>query len=139
MNYGTNNALIRTFRVNTLNELTNITRSGTLTVAGAFEGSPTSVTVNGQAATVYNDDTFARAGLSLADGVNTFTAVAQDADGRSATDQRSVNLPASVDLAYDLNGNLVTNGTRILEYDDENQLIRITEPGRWKSEFVYDG
>lgn len=23
-------------------------------------------------------------------------------------------------------------------YEDENQLIRITEPGKWKSEFVYD-
>jgi len=38
--------------VNTLNELTNITRSGTLTVAGAFEGSPTRVSVVGLAATV---------------------------------------------------------------------------------------
>jgi len=26
-----------------------------------------------------------------------------------------------------------------LEYDDENQLVRITEPNAWKSEFTYDG
>jgi len=34
---------------------------------------------------------------------------------------------------------LTTNGTRILEYDDENQLTRVTEPTSWKSEFTYDG
>ena len=34
---------------------------------------------------------------------------------------------------------MITNGTRFLEYDDENQLIRITEPNSWKSEFTYDG
>jgi RHS repeat-associated protein len=32
-----------------------------------------------------------------------------------------------------------TNNTRIFDFDDENQLIRITEPGAWKSEFYYDG
>ncbi len=34
LNRRTNNALVQTFGVNTLNELTNATRSGTLTVAG---------------------------------------------------------------------------------------------------------
>jgi RHS repeat-associated protein len=27
----------------------------------------------------------------------------------------------------------------VLEYDDENELIRITQPNTWKSEFTYDG
>jgi RHS repeat-associated protein len=44
-----------------------------------------------------------------------------------------------VTMAWDKNGNLCTNGTRVLEYDDENQLIRVTEPSSWKSEFTYDG
>src|SRR5205823_5131849 len=48
-------------------------------------------------------------------------------------------LPATAQIAYDGNGNMTTNGTRIFEYDDENQLIRITEPSAWKSEFTYDG
>ena len=105
---------------------------------------------------VRHDATFARAGFSLADGVNTFTAVAQDADGRSATDQRSVDLPAPVDLRGCVKRRRVRTPGLQLErgpcgrpgvltgrvngraYDDENQLIRITEPGKWKSEFVYD-
>ena len=44
-----------------------------------------------------------------------------------------------MDYAYDANGNLTTNGTRFFEYDNENQLTRITEPNAWKSEFSYDG
>jgi RHS repeat-associated protein len=66
-------------------------------------------------------------------------AVAQDNLGRNDTNTVSVNLPTAVTFLYDQNGNLRTNGTRIFEYDDENQLTRITEPNAWKSEFVYDG
>jgi len=52
LNARTNNALTQTFGVNNLNELTNVTRSGTLTVAGAISASATSVTVadNGNSA-----------------------------------------------------------------------------------------
>jgi RHS repeat-associated protein len=135
----TNNALVQTFNVNTLNELTSAGRSGTYTVAGAVQGTASSVTVNGSAATLYADQTFAQAGVSLTDGTNTFTAVATDTLGRWDTNTVTAYLPATVTFAYDLNGNLRTNGTRLLDYDDENQLIRITEPGAWLSEFVYDG
>jgi len=65
--------------------------------------------------------------------------VAADSLGRVDTNTVAVHLPPSVAFGYDLNGNLRTNGARVLEYDDENQLIRVTEPGAWKSEFVYDG
>jgi len=65
--------------------------------------------------------------------------VAADSLGRVDTNTVAVHLPASVAFGYDLNGNLRTNGARVLEYDDENQLTRVTEPGQWKSEFVYDG
>jgi RHS repeat-associated protein len=41
-------------------------------------------------------------------------------------------------LAYDLNGNMLTNGTEILIYDDENQLVTNYVASAWKSEFVYD-
>jgi RHS repeat-associated protein len=77
--------------------------------------------------------------VSLTDGTNTFTAVATDTLGRWDTNTVTAYLPATVTFAYDLNGNLRTNGTRLLDYDDENQLIRVTEPGAWLSEFVYDG
>ena len=46
----TDNAMVQTFGVNSLNELTNVTRSGTLTVAGATSTNASSVTVNGSSA-----------------------------------------------------------------------------------------
>jgi RHS repeat-associated protein len=87
----------------------------------------------------YADATFARTNVTLLDGTNTFTAVAQDNFGRADTNTTTAYLPATVTFAYDGNGNMTTNGTRVFEYDDENQLIRITEPNAWKSEFTYDG
>ncbi len=107
-------------------------------------GSPTSLTVAdnanpAQAATRYADGTFARAGISLLDGNNTFTAVAQDGQGRAATSQVQASLPASASFSYDLNGNLLSDGLRAFAYDDENQLVRITVTGAWKTEFAYDG
>jgi RHS repeat-associated protein len=139
LQYRTDNALLQTFLVNALNELTNVGRSGTMTVAGGIHGNPTNVLVNGVAASLYADKTFAKAGISLADGTNIFTAVAQDNYGRSDTNVATSYLPSAVSLAYDGNGNMTTNGTRFLEYDDDNQPIRITEPGAWKSAFTYDG
>ena len=71
--------------------------------------------------------------------VGTTTATAKDTYNRTSTDSVAVNLPATNQFVYDLNGNLRTNNTRIFDYDDENQLIRVTEPNAWKTEFVYDG
>jgi YD repeat-containing protein len=139
LNHRTNNALLQTFNVDNQNQLTTQTRSGTLTVAGTTTSAATNVTVNGATASRYADHTFAKDGVSLTEGTNTFTAIAQDSYGRQDSNTVSVYLPASVTFVYDGNGNLRTNGTRILDYDDENQLIRITEPGAWLSEFVYDG
>jgi RHS repeat-associated protein len=48
-------------------------------------------------------------------------------------------LPTNVVFQYDANGNLVFDGLRFLEYDDENQLIRVTVTNSFKSEFAYDG
>jgi RHS repeat-associated protein len=147
LNYRTNNALVQTFAVDSLNQLSTVGRSGTLTVAGTA-GSPgtnvTSVTVadNGNspvAASVYADKTFARSGVSLLNGNNTFTAVAQDAYGRSDTNSVTVNLPSSVSYAYDTNGNLMSDGTRSFTYDDENELTNVSVAGSWWTTFVYDG
>ena len=77
--------------------------------------------------------------VRLTNGNNTLTAIASDSYGRKDTNSITVNLPALASYVYDLNGNLTTNGTRVFEYDDENQLVRITEPNAWKSEFTYDG
>lgn len=139
LTWRTNNGLRQQFQVNPLNELTTSSRSGTLTVVGTTTSPATNVAVNGLLAELYGDATFAKEGFSLADGTNIFTATAQDAYGRSDTNTSVAYLPSSVCFAYDLNGNLRTNGTRIFDYDDENQLIRLTEPDAWKSEFDHDG
>jgi RHS repeat-associated protein len=138
------NALTSFFKVNNLNELTTETNGGTLTVAGTTTSAATNVTVSGTGlssgpAQIYADATWVRAGANFVSGGNTYTATASDTYGRSSSDTVSVNLPATNIFAYDLNGNLRTNGTRIFDYDDENQLIAITEPSAWKSEFTYDG
>src|SRR5207249_6474295 len=108
-------------------ELTTGSRTGTFTVAGTTTGPATNVAVNSQTGALYSDATFAKDGFTLADGTNTFTAIAKDSYGRSDTNSSICNLPSAISFAYDLNGNLHTNGTRFFEYDDENQLIRITE------------
>jgi len=110
---------------------------------GSFLASANGVTVkdNGNsavAATLYGDKTFARLGVSLLDGNNTFTAVAQDNYGRGDTNTVTVTLPASVTYTYDDNGNLVSDGQMTFEYDGENQLVAVQVAGSWRSEFRYD-
>lgn len=140
LNFRTNNGFVQTFNVNELNELTTVARDTTnFTVAGTTTSEATSVTVNSQTATLYDDATFVRTNLTLADGNNTFTAVASDALGRSSTDSATVFLPETATYEYDLNGNLLSDGRRGFEYDDENQLIKVTVTNAWKSEFSYDG
>jgi RHS repeat-associated protein len=144
LSYRTNNIFRHTFSTDNQNQLTSITRSGTYTVAGTTWGPATNVTVaaNGGAATAairYADATFARTNVTLLNGTNTFTAVAADGLGRWDTNTIKAYLPSTVSFKYDGNGNLRTNGTRIFDYDDENQLIMITEPNAWRSHFAYDG
>src|ERR1041385_6258811 len=141
---GTNNGLVENFSANNLNELTTAGRSGTLTVAGSFDGSPTSVTVSGTglssgAANVYSDGTWDRAGATLANGANSYSVAATDSLGRNASDSVSLNLPVTNFFVYDSNGNLLTDGQRYFTYDHETQLTSITVPNSWRSEFAYDG
>jgi RHS repeat-associated protein len=139
LNWRTNNALLQGFSVNNLNELTTESNSGTLTVAGTTTSLATNVTVNGLSAALYRDATFATNGFTLANGTNSFTAIARDALGRIDTNTVTAYLPTTNSFSYDVNGNLLSDGQRAFDYDDENQLIRITVSNSWKSEFVYDG
>jgi RHS repeat-associated protein len=139
LNYRTNNAFVQTFNVNSLNQLTTNTRSGTFTVAGTTTSAATNVTVNTSNAFLYIDFAFASTNHSLADGNNTITAIGKDSLGRQDTNSITITLPATGIFAYDLNGNLTSDGKRGFDYDDENQLIRITVTNSWKSEFAYDG
>ncbi len=141
LNWRTNNALVQSFLSNPANELTKNyrTSASTLTVAGTTTSVATNVTVNGSPASLYNDYTFALGGFSLVNGTNPFTAIAQDSYGRADTNTVSVNLPATNNYVYDKNGNLPSDGPRAFDYDDENELIRVTVTNAWKSEFAYDG
>jgi RHS repeat-associated protein len=144
LKYRTNDTLVGFFNVNSLNELTTETNTGKTTVAGSTTSPATNVTVTGPAgalktATLYLDNTWAHSALAYNPGNNTFTAVAQDAYGRSDTNTSSVYLLSTNNFAYDANGNLLGDGRRAFDYDDENQLIRITVTNSWKSEFAYDG
>src|SRR6266487_5211176 len=139
------NVLTNVFAVNNLNELTAVVRTNSsLTVGGHTTVAASSVTVADNAnspvaATRYADATFARTNVTLLNGNNSFTAVAQDSNGRGDTNTVTANLPTAVTFLYDLNGNMRTNGSLVLAYDDENQLIAITNAGAWASTFAYDG
>jgi len=132
------------FNVNSLNELTMVSHSATGTVAGTTMSVATNVSlsINGSAVagTVrYMDATWANTNATFLSGTNVFTAVAQDSLGRSATNSSTAYLPASVSYAYDLNGNLLGDGTRVFAYDDENQLASVWVTNVWRSDFAYDG
>jgi YD repeat-containing protein len=141
--------------VNNLNELTNATRTGPLTVAGLasaprggdyYWGYPdgvTDVTVGGTGLTtgnaeLYGDGSWAKANATLADGNNTYTATAKDTYDRTASDSVTVNLPPTNTFSYDGNGNLTGDGRRVFEYDFENQLTNVYVASAWRSEFKYD-
>ncbi len=135
----TNNALVQTFTVDSLNQLNNVSRSGTFTVSGALPAPPASVTVNGAAAQTNGDFTFAATNNTLANGNNTFTIIAENIYGTNVTNVLSVNLPATVTFQYDANGNLTSDGTRTFQYDAENQLTNVNVSGQWQVGYVYDG
>ena len=135
------------YGVNQLNEITNSSLgnnsgsgwAGHTVVSGSTTSPAINVLVNGTAIGSYADNTFA-AYESVTAGQNTFTAVAQDVYGRASTNTISVNVvPTNNAYAYDLNGNLLTDGTRNFAYDDENQLIAVWQANAWSNNFVYDG
>jgi RHS repeat-associated protein len=144
LNWRTNNDLKQQFLVNTLNELTNVSRPGAvMTVAGTTTSAATNVTVNTLTALLYADYTFARTNVSLSDGSNNFTAIALDSYGRTDTNTVSAWLPTAAPMKYDLNGNLTNDSRRVFVYDDENQLssVIVTNASGTisKSDFTYDG
>jgi RHS repeat-associated protein len=139
LRYRTNGGLIQTFTTDPVDQLTNVARNNTMTVSGATPAPAASVTVNGTSAQRYGDFTFAATNQGVSSGQNTFTIVAQKTGDGSVTNNLVVNLPASVTLLFDSNGNLTNDGTRSFAYSPENQLTNITVAGAWKSDFVFDG
>ncbi|MGB8371200.1 MAG: RHS repeat-associated core domain-containing protein [Verrucomicrobiia bacterium] len=134
-----NGNLAQTFTTDAANQLNSVTRTGTFTLSGATPAPATSVTVNGLAAQTYGDFTFAATNNTLANGNNSFAIVAQNAYGVIVTNSLTMNLPTSVSLSFDNNGNLTNDGTRTFGFDSENQLTNVTVAGQWRSDYVYDG
>ena len=145
----TNNAWVTALLLNNaLNELSAVSQSGTLTVAGMTTPAAIAVYVadnNNPAApaTLYADKTFARPNVPWLSGSNTFAALALDGRGRYPQDRVTNVLTATLTCQYDANGNLLTDGRRVFGYDDANQLIAVWVTN-WVddatlSEFVYDG
>jgi len=135
----TNSALAQTFNPDNLNQLSTISRSSSFTLAGATPTIASNITVDGNPATTYGDLTFAKRDVALADGANSFTVVAENIYGVSATNAFTVNLPATVSFQYDTNGNLISDGTRSFVYDAENQLTNVYVTNQWMTQFAYDG
>ncbi|MBI2947264.1 MAG: RHS repeat-associated core domain-containing protein, partial [Verrucomicrobia bacterium] len=81
----------------------------------------------------------AKDGLTLTNGSNSFTVIAQDSQGRADTNIIAGNFPTTVSVTFDNNGNLTSDGLRGFDYDDENRLTRITVTNNFKTELVYDG
>lgn len=134
-----NGGLAQTFSVDAANELSSVSRSGNFTLSGATPAPATNITVNGQPAQTYGDFTFAATNNTLANGNNTFTNIARNVYGVAVTNTFIVNLPTSVSLSSDNNGNLTNDGTRSFGYDSENQLTNVMVAGQWRSSFIYDG
>ena len=150
LNERTNNALVQSFAVNNVNELSSASHTGTLTVSGTatepsgnspYNNYPgvTSATVNGNSADVYGDGTFALGGFTPTNGQNTYTAIAEDNVSRFSTNSVTVNVLGSRSYLYDLNGNLTNDGVRNFAYDDENQLVSLWVSNAWSNSFAYDG
>ncbi len=139
LQHWTNNALVRTFNVNAVNEVTNVTRTGGIIVAGFTTSTATNIMVAEEPAVIFSDKTYLRTNVGVGDGWGTVTAIAQSATGQTASNSITVYLPYSVSFSYDLNGNLLSDGYRAFAYDDENQLIEVLVTNAWKSEFAYDG
>jgi RHS repeat-associated protein len=137
----TNNTLVQTFTSDGLNQLASVVRSGTLTAAGSLTGPVVAAAVNGTNAAVYSDGTFATtSGLTLHDGNNMFLTVGTNTSGvMTVSTVTATRLPETANLSYDLNGNLVSDGWKTYDYDDANELVRVTVARGWKSEFAYDG
>ena len=144
LSWRTNYALAQAFNVNNLNELTTGTNAGTLTVAGTTTSLATNVSVWGTSlssgsAVLYADATWVRTNVTRPGGNATYNAAGYDSLGRNDTNTINAFLPNSVTYTYDLNGNLLNDGTRYFTYDDESQLTVAVVSNAWLSKFTYDG
>ena len=137
----TANSFSQVFNSDALNQLTNIIRSGTLTVSGSFTGAVAKLGVNGTQAQIYSDSTFATTtGLTLSNANNFFVTAGSNAANQLVLSTLTVSdLPETVSFVYDGNGNLRSDGQRLFEYDDADRLVAVSVTNACRIEFTYDG
>jgi RHS repeat-associated protein len=132
-----NNTLLQAFQTDKANELVNVALANNLlTVAGSLANGVSALSVNGQSASIYGDQTFAvPGGVTVTNGANTLTAVINGTLTNSLTEV----LPAAVNLRYDANGNLLWDGVKAFTYDCANELAGVTVTNVIKTTYAYDG
>jgi RHS repeat-associated protein len=135
----TNNALRESLSVNGADQWLASFMGGSFTVSGVVTSAATNITVNGITVSPYGDLTFALAGVPLPSGSTNLQAIGRDSRGRSDTNTVTVSARSVSSVIYTASGNPLWDGSHLLDYDEFNQLTRITSGASNKVEFFYDG
>jgi RHS repeat-associated protein len=128
---------------NNINQLTQRTSGGAIPFGGSSDVPLSSVTVNENPAVISGGTNFT--GLAnVVSGSNTVTVVAKDQSNppNVTTNNYGVTVASGtatvVTLNYDLNGNILGDGTRTFEWDARNRLTAVNK-GTHRTEFAYNG
>ncbi len=134
-----NGSGVTTSSFNALNQLTSQSGGGRMHFRGTVS-EPSTVTVSGNGASVDAAGSFDGAADVVA-GNNTVPVVATDASGNSKTNNYQITVSGNAKtLSYDVDGNLISDGTKTCEWDAVNRLIAISYTGTTnRTEFTYDG
>ena len=129
-----------------MNRLTGQQPGGALTFAGTVNEAST-VLVQGKPATVRSSYAF-EGKAEVGSGTTTVTVQATDPSSNVRTNTYDVTQAgSSKSFTYDANGNMTGDGTRTIEWDAQNRLLRVctgtcgagTDPANMLARFVYDG
>jgi RHS repeat-associated protein len=108
-----------------LNRLASQQPAGAMVVEGTVN-EPATVTIQGKAAVITPEGRFTIM-TPVVDGTSTLTIAATDPSANTATQQYEVDSTGtSRTLTYDANGNLISDGTRTIEWDARNVLHSMT-------------
>lgn len=126
---------------NNVNELTSTAAGGAARIEGFTNKPVKSATANSVSIPLDYSEHF-KGNVSLNSGSNSVSVTATDGGNNTTTNgyALSVNNSTGSTLTYDLNGNMLSDGTNSYSWDAENRMIKITYPGSNNfSTFFYDG
>lgn len=135
----TNNGLRESLSVNGVDQWVTSSIGGSFTVSGIVTSAATNITVNGITVSPYGDLTFALAGVPLPSGLTNLQAIGRDSRGRADTNTVTISARPVSSVSYTTGGSPISDGSRLYDYDEFNQLIRVTSGTSNKVEFSYDG